>query len=459
MSNATKPRAAIYARISDDREGTGLQTERQIKDCRELADRLGVEVVKVWNDESKSAFSGKRRPEYEKMLQGIRDGLYDVVLAWGNDRLTRRPRELEDLADLLIATEVKVHTVTSGEYDLSTATGLTNARVVGAVAAGESMKTSERLQGQKRHAKAAGKVVGGQRPFGWVGKPLRSAFVKEEIVVLREMAARVLAGESVSGITNDLNARGILTATGKPWSRTSVRWVLTNPASAGLVKQPDGGVVEATWEGAWDRDTWNRLCAILKDPSRKTTHRLRSYLLTGLLVDRSGRKLITGHDHRGRKYRSDTTVPGMTGGVGIPADLVEQVVVDAVLDASDEIRKLDEPEVEAPFAEVDALQDQLDMLVEKWAEGEISTPAWNASRLKLEARLKDAKRSVKLPSSAVTDWGTPGQLRSHWDELSLAQKRDAIEGFVERVVIWPGQGKGRKVGAARVDIRWKLPLS
>lgn len=34
-------RAAIYCRISDDREGAGLGVARQDVDCREQADRLG----------------------------------------------------------------------------------------------------------------------------------------------------------------------------------------------------------------------------------------------------------------------------------------------------------------------------------------------------------------------------------------------------------------------------------
>ncbi|HEX9497165.1 MAG TPA: hypothetical protein VF926_01955, partial [Mycobacterium sp.] len=36
MCVATPPRAGIYVRISDDREGRGLGVERQEEDCRAL---------------------------------------------------------------------------------------------------------------------------------------------------------------------------------------------------------------------------------------------------------------------------------------------------------------------------------------------------------------------------------------------------------------------------------------
>ena len=47
--------AAIYARISRDREGAGLGVERQEADCRALAERLGWDVVAVYVDNDISA--------------------------------------------------------------------------------------------------------------------------------------------------------------------------------------------------------------------------------------------------------------------------------------------------------------------------------------------------------------------------------------------------------------------
>ncbi|HEX9978366.1 MAG TPA: recombinase family protein, partial [Acidimicrobiia bacterium] len=49
--------AAAYARISSDPEGTHLGVERQVADCRELAERLGWPVAGVYVDDDISAFS------------------------------------------------------------------------------------------------------------------------------------------------------------------------------------------------------------------------------------------------------------------------------------------------------------------------------------------------------------------------------------------------------------------
>src|SRR4051794_23658042 len=89
--------AAIYARISKDRDGTQLGIQRQLADCRAEADRLGWTVAEEYVDDDISAYSGKRRPAYERMLDDIADGYRDAILVWHIDRLHRRPIELEEL--------------------------------------------------------------------------------------------------------------------------------------------------------------------------------------------------------------------------------------------------------------------------------------------------------------------------------------------------------------------------
>jgi site-specific DNA recombinase len=58
--------AAIYARISSDRDGQGLEVKRQIADCRKLAKDRGWTVAEVYEDNDQSASSGKRRPAYKR---------------------------------------------------------------------------------------------------------------------------------------------------------------------------------------------------------------------------------------------------------------------------------------------------------------------------------------------------------------------------------------------------------
>src|SRR5262245_66305159 len=83
-----EPGAAVYLRISNDRVGAGLGVDRQERDCRDLAARLGVPVTAVYTDNDVSAYQRRKvRNGYQAMLDDMAAGKFGHVLAWHTDRL------------------------------------------------------------------------------------------------------------------------------------------------------------------------------------------------------------------------------------------------------------------------------------------------------------------------------------------------------------------------------------
>src|SRR4051794_2527084 len=223
--------AAIYCRISSDPRHDQLGVRRQEEDCRALCERLGWSVAAVFVDDDVSAFSGKRRAGYEAMCQALKDRDVRAAVAWHPDRLHRSPRELEDFITLVEALRAKVSTVQAGEYDLSTPTGRMTARVVGAVARHESEHKGERIKRKMRQNAEAGLPHGGAtRPFGYERDGI--TIVPAEAKVIRALAKRIVAGETLRSVTVCLNESGVPTVTGKQWATPTVRGVLTNPRYA-----------------------------------------------------------------------------------------------------------------------------------------------------------------------------------------------------------------------------------
>ena len=135
-----QPRAvAIYARISQDRDGTRLGIERQLKDRHAEADHLGWTVAEEYVHDDIRAHSGKHRPDDQRMLAGIADGRRDAVITWHIDRLHRRPIELEELARTCERACVPNLCTVHGSCD-----GLLFARLLAAVATNESNNKSRR---------------------------------------------------------------------------------------------------------------------------------------------------------------------------------------------------------------------------------------------------------------------------------------------------------------------------
>lgn len=267
--------AAIYARISRDRAGAGLGVERQEADCRALAKRLGWKVAAVYVDNDISAYSGAVRPQYRAMLEAVRAGEIQGVLAWHTDRLHRRATELEEFVSVAETHNLQVQTVTAGPVDLTTASGRMVARMLGTVAQHEVDHARERMKRAKAQMAADGKYRGGLRPYGYEadGVTIREA----EAAVLREVTAALIAGRSLAGLARELNEREVTTSTGKPWTYARLRDVAIRPRNAGLLSRGIPGrtleiVGLAVWPAIVPEDDWRALYSLLCDPSRLRHH-------------------------------------------------------------------------------------------------------------------------------------------------------------------------------------------
>src|SRR5713101_4015341 len=225
--------AAIYCRISDDRAGRSLGVARQEADCRELASRKGWPVAGVYVDNDISAADPrKRRPEYERLLEDVKAGLVDAVIVWDLDRLHRRPIELERFFEVADAAGVRFLASVGGDVDLENGNGVLMARIKGAVAAEEVARVRQRVARKHRELAEAGRDSGGSRPFGFEAD--RVTVRDDEADVIREVAGRVLAGESMRSLCVELAARGVRTAQGKEWRQANLRRVLVSARIAGL---------------------------------------------------------------------------------------------------------------------------------------------------------------------------------------------------------------------------------
>jgi len=90
---------AIYARISLDAEGDGKAVQRQLEDCRKAVANNGWPEAVEYFDSDVSGYSGKVRPQYERMLADIASRSVDAVVCYNLDRLTRQPKEFERFND------------------------------------------------------------------------------------------------------------------------------------------------------------------------------------------------------------------------------------------------------------------------------------------------------------------------------------------------------------------------
>lgn len=100
-------RYVMYLRKSTEDEGRQIRSIKdQEKDCKDLAERLGLNVVAVVSEE-KSAKKPSNRPAFSDMLKRIRGKEFDAIIAWHPDRLARNMVEAGKIIHMLDTNVVK----------------------------------------------------------------------------------------------------------------------------------------------------------------------------------------------------------------------------------------------------------------------------------------------------------------------------------------------------------------
>ena len=463
-------RAAIYARISRDVTGEGSGVERQLADCRALAAVRGWLVAEEYVDNDISAYKGKRRPSYQRMIDDIEAGQRDAVLVYHTDRLTRRPIELEQFVQVCERAGLQQFATVTADIDLGNDDGLFMARILSIVAAKESARKSARQKRKALETAEAGKPNGGNlRPFGYERDQI--TVVESEAAVLRAVADRYLAGESLMSLTAWMQDQGVLSVAGLPWRTSTLRQTLTNPRLAGLRSHNGVVVVAAVWPAIISPDTHDRLVAAF---SRKTVSGRRvprRYLLSGLLrCGRCGSKLFSAARTSGTKATrryvcSSSPDHGGCGKLTIVAAPVEEWIAEAVLIRLDSPAMADALAGRAPAddrhrALLVELQSDQALMVElagMFGNRQISPAEWKVARDPIEARIYRTSRQIDQLTGDSTLTGLVGnsdELRARWASLNLSRQAAIIGAVLDFATINPGVQGARAVDPSRILPSW-----
>lgn len=466
----SQPRSvAIYARISKDVSGERLGVTRQLEDCRALARELGWPIGDEYVDNDKSAYSGKVRPEYRRMLEDLRSGVRDGVIAWHADRLHRSPVELEEFIGICERSGAEARTVRTGPLDFATASGRTIARIHGAIARGESERMSERMRrGNRQRAEQGRPNTRGRRKYGYEADAV--TIRETEAAVIRELAERFLAGESLVSLTRWLNDAEIPTATGHDtWWPAAVRTLLRSPRISGQRDYHDDIVAAGQWPAIITPEQTARIRRIFDDPERKTLRTPSRYLLTRLLVCARCKRPLISHPKSGKPaYDCRRDVGrGACGKLSIMAEPLDEYVRDSVLAALDGpdlarqmlVRQEPDTDADALADKIRAAEGRLTELAEAFADGELTRVQLAAATKKLTATSSaDRERLATINGrrDMVRYVGQGDQVRERWHAMSLDQRRAVIRSVIESVVVHPATPGLKRFDPDRIELRWRV---
>lgn len=473
----------IYARISDDDDETFEGVARQKRLLIEMVEARGADLVEVLVDNSRSAWSGTPRPQFDAMIEMVVAGEADIILAYDIDRLYRGRTEFAWLCDFVEANMRSVAIVSiAGDFDLSSPDGRFKAGIMVEVGVLESEKTSRRQRFSNADLAYRGQLrKGGRRTFGWKADGVTPN--PPEVRILKKAWRDLLDGASLRQIGLEWEAEGVQPALhvdedGEPrrdkdgnlrppipWRErlVTIRNMLTNPHHVGDVVYRGSVVAADAFGGIIDRPTFEAVVAAVEGRTfkargivrRPNTTRLR---YSGLLV--CGRCEGERSMHRAKSGgRAVWRCPRCN--LSIMAAPVEAMLDGYLLDLADDptfraaIRRGEVDDDDGAWAEVERLDDKMAEADDMFLKSEMSRASYTrnmrelkAQRQAATARLGRRERAKGLVRAMVK----AGRVGDNIDKLPEELLGEFLAAIVEKATVKPATTRGRTFDPTRVDV-------
>jgi site-specific DNA recombinase len=356
MPNETpKVRCAIYTRKSTeeglDQEFNSLHAQREAAEAFIKSQKhAGWTLVPKHYDDGGFTGGNLDRPALQQLLEDIEARQIDCVLVYKVDRLSRSLLDFARLVDRFDQRAVSFVSVTQ-QFNTTTSLGRLTLNILLSFAQFEKDIIGERTRDKMSAARRKGKWIGGTPVFGYDIDPAgRRLIVNEkEGHRIREVFALFLQHRSLSAVAAELARRRWKTKSwesqngkahaGRGFTKTSLRWLLTNAVYAGKVEHR-GAMYAGEHAAIVELPVWqevnDELRAGRRDGATGAVRAPQNALLAGLLVCKScQRPMIPTYTVKpGRRYRYYVCQTARQKGwswcptKSVPARMIEDSVLD-----------------------------------------------------------------------------------------------------------------------------------
>ena len=319
MSERQEPTpAALYARVSSDRQDVDLSVAAQMRALRDYASENGYVVAREYVDEAESGRVADR-PRFKEMIDtaSSANAPFREILVWKFSRFTRKREHAVAFKAQLRRKGVRVVSITEQAED--SATGRLLEGIIETLDEYYSENLAQEVVRGMREAASRGFWVGSRTPYGFNRIKVQDGPKERPMLEPDPDAARVVrrifdladAGAGMLDICTTLNDEGIASPAGKLWSKNGVHFILRNEVYTGTLvwgtnarSKAEPVRVEKAFPAIVSRAKFDRVNALMRSRAPKRTHPRRvasTYLLSGLLRCSLCRKAFSGQDaHSGR---------------------------------------------------------------------------------------------------------------------------------------------------------------
>ena len=304
--NSDKKIAGLYIRVStEDQAREGFSLPEQEKRLRAMCEYKGYEIYGVYKDAGISAKTGNKRPEFERLLQDIKDKKCNTIVVLKLDRLTRSVYDWENILKFLEENEAYLDCA-NDDINTTNVNGKMISRILTSVSQQEIERTSERTK-----IGLAGAIKVGHLPnkcsFGYKRenkKLVPDESKKDEIIRIFNLYHE---GKSYQTISNLYNKEKVFGKTN--WTDTTILRILQNEIYKGdfvhgkRTKHPT--YYENVVEPIVSKELWEE-CQVQKKKNSRSYKRTLTYLYLQKLLCPKCNRILGGKATKKKNGRKDT---------------------------------------------------------------------------------------------------------------------------------------------------------
>ena len=227
--------AGVYIRVStEDQAREGFSLGEQEEKLLQLCSFKELEVYKVYKDAGIFAKDMEHRPQFQEMLQDMKEGKINYIVAYKLDRITRSVRDLEELISILEQYNCFL-LCDRDDVNTSTANGRFFVRMLTVLSQLEIEIVSERTKFGLNGAIKSGHIPG-QRPFGYTKSEDKKMIVDNATrPYVEKIFDMYLEGKSFQQIANYFKENNIYPK--KKWRDTTIQKIIDNKIYMGDYEQ------------------------------------------------------------------------------------------------------------------------------------------------------------------------------------------------------------------------------
>lgn len=226
--------AFILARYSTDNQNADT-IEVQVGKCSEWCNAQGLPILGVYADYAVSGMKDTR-PQYEAMMQALREGRADTVVIYDQSRMFRLMTAWFEFRRELESMGVRVVSVTQPLIggDLRDPANFMNEGVTALFNQMWALQTRQKVVEKMRHMAKNCEHTGGQPPLGYRVENKHLVPDEREAAIVRRIFAEYASGKTYAQIIDGLNRDGLRTKRGKPFGTNSLHDLLHNEKYVGV---------------------------------------------------------------------------------------------------------------------------------------------------------------------------------------------------------------------------------